>query len=84
MRLDGILANKKLLRDLAVAQAAGNQGENLVFPGRYPHRLDALRVHRERLRVADDHDFFCASELEPQPDAKCGKHGRYESAVDLE
>src|SRR3954470_12697225 len=87
MRLHGILAHEQAPGDLPVAQAFGDELQDLDLARGEAELLDARAIDAEWL--ADGHgnllyDEPCLRELESEPDTQCGEESGHESAVDLE
>jgi hypothetical protein len=90
VRLDRVLGDEELLGDFAVAQALGDQLEDLELPRRDPQLADAPRVRRERLRGNGARrgrlriGGFSLSERTPQPDARPGRKESDETGINLD
>src|ERR1700679_375378 len=54
VRLHGVFGNEKLRGDLAIAQAAGNQGENFEFARRDAKALLPGRIRSEGSRIGSE------------------------------
>ncbi len=97
MCLDSVFGNEKLRGDLAVAEAAGDQGENFELAGRDAKGLLLGRVGSEGSEGGDfrgdkhflHHDRFAdgfasARDAEAEPDAEAREKDGDESAVELD
>jgi hypothetical protein len=94
--LDGVFGNEELRRDLAIAEAAGDQGENFELACRYAESLLLGRIGSERFKgggFGRDKQFsnhgvaggFAPSrDAQPEPDAKGREEDGDESDVDLD
>ncbi len=95
--LDGVLGDEELGGDFAIAEAAGDQGEDFEFAGGDAEGLLAGRVGSERFeggglrgdRNFPHHDRFAdgfaiAGDAEAEPDAECREEDGDERAVELD
>src|SRR5258707_8088071 len=88
MRLDRVLAHKKLPRDFAVAHPFRDQFKDLKLAPRDAQVLSFLVVRREGFR-SPDRDFLHngplppSSQLAAKPDTKNRKRRRDQSAINL-
>jgi hypothetical protein len=96
VRLDRVFGNEKLRGDLAIAEAAGDQGKNFELACRYAEGLLVGRIGSERFEgrgfCGDKHfshhgfarGFAPACYAQPKPDAEGRKEGGDERDVDLD
>src|SRR5258708_4644366 len=87
MGLDGVLADKEFFGDLTIAQAVGNQLEDLQLAARNPELGQSLLVQSKELRrrhLPDDDRFFVFGEFESQPDTHGREKQRDQSAIDFD
>ena len=97
MRLHRILAHRESLGDLAIAEAIGNELQDLVLAGRDTEPCHARRIGRERSRglrwrrgrsrdqdFLDDHRLPGTRHPEAEPDAERREEECDEGAVDLD
>ena len=97
MGLDGVFRNEKLRGDLAIAQAAGNQGENFELARRDAESLLAGGIGSEGFEGGSfrgdrnflHHDRFAdgftpPSDAEAEPDAESCEEDGDERAVELD
>jgi hypothetical protein len=94
--LDGVFGNEKLRRNLAIAEAAGDQGKNFELACRYTKALLVGRIGGERFEGggfgADKHfshrgfaaGFAPARDAQPEPDAEGREEDGDERDVDLD
>src|SRR5882757_11102664 len=88
MRLDRVLAHKKLSGDLPVTHALGDQFKDLKLAPRDAQVLSFLVVRRERF-PSPDRDFLHndpllpSSQLAAKPDTNNRKRRRDQSAINL-
>ncbi len=68
MCLDGIFGNEKLGGDLAIAEAAGDQGENFEFAGCDAGRLLLGRIGSEGYRAGNEGGGSCGNKHFPHHD----------------
>ena len=76
MGLDGVFADKELLGDLAIAQAAGNQPEYLELTSSDAELAQSRLVQSKRLRRRDffnDDSFLVFGEFKSELDAQHGE-----------
>src|SRR5688572_20848077 len=89
VRFDGVLAYVSPLGDLLVAEAFGNELQNLELARRDAQRVDLALVTHEvdgcrDHDFADDHGLGMPRELEAEPDSQGRKHRGDQPAVDLD
>ena len=97
MCLDGVLGNVKLGGDLAIAETAGDQGEDFEFARRDAEALLASRIGSEGFEGGDfggdkdfpHHDRFAdgfatARDAEAEPDAEGREENGDERAVEFD
>jgi len=97
MRLDRVFGNEKLCGDLAIAEAAGDQGENFELACRDAEGLLLGRIGSERLGAGSfcgdkhfpDHDCFAdgfaaARDAEAEPDSESREEDGDERAVEFD
>jgi len=84
--LDGIFADEEAGGDFAVAQAGGDEAENLEFTGGDAELGQAGRVEDERAGGlwCNDAGGFFSTEGEAEPDAESGEQGRDEGDIDFD
>ncbi len=73
MGLDGVFADKEFFGDLAIAQAVGNQLEDLQLAARNPEFAQSRLVQSKELRRRDlpnDDRFLVLSEFKSEPDTQ--------------
>src|SRR5947208_16994985 len=76
MGLDGVFADEEFFGDLPIAQAVGNQLEDLQLAARNPKLGQSLLIQSEELRrrhFSDDDRLFVPGELKSKPDTECCK-----------
>ena len=94
--LDGVFGDEKLRGDLAIAEAAGDQGEDFELAGRDAEGLLAGRIGSEGLeggsfgrdKYFPHHNCFAdgfatARDAEAEPDAEGREENRDERAIEL-
>src|SRR5438132_8051930 len=73
MGLDGVFADEEFFGDLAIAQAVGNQLEDLQLAARNPEFAQSRLVQSKELRRRDlpnDDRFLVLSEFKSEPDTQ--------------
>src|SRR5258707_5528846 len=87
MRLDGVFADKEFFGDLTIAQAVGNQLEDLQLATGNAKLGQSLLVQSKELRrrhLPNDDRFLVFGEFESQPDTQHGEKQRDQSAIDFD
>ena len=72
MGLDGVFADEEFFGDLTIAQAVGNQLQDLQLAARNPEFAQSRLVQSKELRRRDlpnDDRFLVLSEFESEPDS---------------
>ena len=87
MGLDGVFADKEFFGDLAIAQAVGNQLEDLQLARINAELGQSLLVQSKELRrrhFSDDDRFLVLSEFKSEPDTQHCEKQRDQSPVDFD
>src|SRR5438552_18676992 len=87
MGLDGVFADEESFGDLAIAQAVGNQLEDLQLASGNAELGQSLLVQSKELRRRDlpnDNRFLVLSESKSEPDTQHCEKQREQPAVDLQ